>query len=167
MRSQPVDPLSPRWDLGIIPCTSGKHADGVTPLTLYKGGPFATMIRHAQQRCDHVLIMSAKFGLLRLDDPVSYYDAYLPKLPPQMRERLRERTAGQLAENIPQALRKPWNERRVLSYLPEAYHDFLMVVAAESYKHVFRRPYAHLGMLTMIATLSAEIACYGSSPSRR
>lgn len=161
-----IDPLSPRWDLGIIPCTSGKNPEGVTPLTLYKGGPFATMVRHAQQRCDHILIMSAKFGLIPTDAPVSYYDTYLPNLSPQMRERLRVQVRAQFAEGVPQALRKPWSERRVLSYLPEAYYDFLLE-AHPTYAQRFRRPYKGMGMLRLIACLSAEIAVYGKSPSRR
>lgn len=168
MRSQPVDPLSPRWDLGIIPCTAGKHADGVTPLTLYKGSVFSLMMRHAQQRCDHILIMSAKYGLLRLDDPVSYYDAYLPELEERQREALAFKIRAQLAEGIPQTLRKPWSERRILSYLPHAYQALLTERAASpALRHLFRRPYAGIGMLTQAAILAAEISTYGQSPARR
>lgn len=161
-----VDPLRPRWDLGIIPCTSGKHAEGVTPLTLYKGSGFSLMMRHAQQRCDHILIMSAKFGLIPLDAPVAYYDAYLPTLSPQMRERLRVMVKAQLAEDIPKALRKPWGDRRVLSYLPEAYYAFLTEVHPGVACRI-RRPYKGLGMLRLSACLAAEIEAYGKNPARR
>lgn len=166
MRNQAVEPLSPRWDLGVIPCTAGKNPDGVTPLTLYKGSMFGAMMKHAQQRCDHVLIMSAKFGLLRLNDPVAYYDTYLPDLSPQMRERLKVRVRAQIAEGIPQALRKPWTERRVLSYLPEAYYQFLLE-AATGPVSFWSRPYKGLAMFGLINCLTAEIAGYGSQPSRR
>ena len=158
--------LSPRWDLGIIPCTAGKHADGVTPLTLYKGSAFSLMMRHARQRCDHILIMSAKYGLLRLDDPVSYYDAYLPELTEQQRQNLRLKLRAQLAETIPQSLYKDWPQRRVLSYLPKAYQDFLHL-ETQKYRHVFHRPYQGLNMLRLSACLSAEIELYGKSPARR
>lgn len=166
MRSHPVDPLSPRWDLGVIPCTASKRADGVTPLTLYKGPIFKAMVTHACQRCDHILIMSAKFGLLRLDDPVSYYDTYLPDLSPQMREHLKVQVRAQIAEGIPQALRKPWAARRVLSYLPEAYYQFLLE-AAPGPVGTWSRPYKGLAMFGLINCLSAEIAGYGSSYARR
>lgn len=166
MRTQPVDPLAPRWDLGVIPCTSGKNPDGVTPTTLYKGTLFANMMKHAVQRCDHVLIMSAKFGLLRLDDPVSYYDAYLPDLSPQMRERLKVRVRAQLAEGIPQTLSKPWDQRRVISYLPKAYHAFLLE-ASPAVAQRMRRPFEGMGMFRLVNCLSAEVACYGKSPSCR
>lgn len=166
MRDQPVDPLSPRWDLGIIPCTAGKNPDGVTPLTLYKGATFQTMVKHACQRCDHLLILSAKYGLLRITDPVSYYDAYLPELDDRARQALRLKVRAQLAEGIPQALRKPWGSRRVLSYLPHAYDEFLRL-EAPAFRHVFRRPYAGQNMLTLLATLTAEIQAYGKQPSMR
>lgn len=155
---------SPRYDVGIIPCTAGKHAEGMTARTLYKGGGFATMMRHAAQRCDKVLIMSAKFGLITLDAPVSYYDAYLPDLSPQMRERLIVRMGKQVDELVWGGM--PEGQMpRILSYLPQAYYETLII--ARPISDFVLRPYKKLGMLKLTACLSAEIAGYGHTFQRR
>jgi hypothetical protein len=152
--------FSPRYDLALIPCTSRKNITGMTARSLYMGGPFATMMRHAQQRADRILILSAKFGLLELDAPVSYYDAYLPDLSPQMRERLIVRLRGQL-QAYSQA-HKPWEQTRTLSYLPLAYYE-AVAEASRSVAETFCRPYRKLPMIRCTAVLSAEIVTYGKS----
>ena len=101
------------YDIGVIPCTSGKRPEGLTPLTLYKGLPFSLMMRHAQQRCRVILIMSAKYGLLELTDPVSWYEAYLPELSASERGKL-------LSLLRAQALKKLVG-RKVLWYPNRAY----------------------------------------------
>lgn len=155
------------YDVAIIPCTSGKHANGLTPLTLYKGGPFKLMMRHAQQRTHSILIMSAKYGLLRLDDPVSYYDAYLPDLDATGRAELIERIRNRpLVELLLPGEQREDDQPLVLSYLPKAYHQLLME-ALEFSKSKYRRPYANLGMLSLFAVLSNEIKNYGKLPARR
>ena len=163
-----MNPLQPRWDLGLIPCTSGKNPHGTTPLTLYQGGPFATMVKHALQRCDQILIMSAKYGLLALDAPVAWYNAYLPDLDAVQRQLLAGKMQAQLYP-----LR---GRRRVISYLPLAYHQFLRgtqgvgelavdpICTAE---WIYRRPYHNVGMITAVGVLSRETKNYGTHPARR
>jgi hypothetical protein len=145
------------WDLGIIPCTSGKRPAGLTPLTLYKGGPFALSLRHAQQRCHQVMIMSAHYGLLRLSDPIRYYDAYLPTLTPEQRGAL----LGRLKHQLPQLA-----GLRVLSYLPKAYY-LALLEADPTIVARFQRPYRKLPSLVLFKTLSNEIKHYGIHPARR
>ena len=151
--------LRPRYQIGLIPCTSGKKAGGRTPLTLYKGPGFSTMMKHAQQRCDVIMIMSARYGLLGLNDPVSYYDAYLPDLDDDARSALMERVRC--------AVLPGWDCRSpILSYLPKAYHEFL-VQAKPALTRKLRRPYSNLGMLHLPTVLSNEVKGYGTNPARR
>lgn len=156
---------SPRYDFGLISCTNRKNPQGMTARTLYTGGIFSTQMRHAQQRCDQVLIMSAKFGLLRPEDQVSYYDAYLPELSPQMRVRL-------IVRMREQAQRLIWDRMpdgqlpTILSYLPKAYAE-AFTEADDLLGNLMRRPYQHHAMLQLTALLSAEIVTYGTMEQRR
>ncbi len=149
-----------RYELGIIPCTASKNPAGLTPLTLYKGGPFSLMMRHATQRCDRVLIMSAKYGLLDLNDPVRWYEAYLPTLDDPQKAELRARIQQQ---KITTACTSVFG---AISYLPKAYWDFLSsakpALCADTH-----RPYKSLPMLTLFKVLSNEVANYGIIPARR
>jgi hypothetical protein len=151
--------MKPRYDVGIIACTRGKNPTGLTPLTLYKGTPFVVAMRHAQQRCGTILILSAKYGLLRTDDPVSYYDAYIPDLDAQGRQALVDRIRAE-----------PWVElyagKRILSYLPEAYFK-LLAEAKPALAATISRPYRGLNMLALARTLSNEQKGYGIYPQRR
>lgn len=147
-----------RWDLALIPCTASKHLTGITPITLYKGGPFSLMMRHAQQRADQILIMSAKYGLLGLGDSVSWYDKYLGNLSPQEHARLVVRLRGQIDPG--------WSGGRVLSYLPKVYFETLLE-ANPAVVGAFHRPYRKLPSLRLFKVLSNEIKNYGQSPSRR
>ena len=161
----------PRWDLGIIPCSSTKDPNAVTAQTLYRGGPFATMMKHARQRCDKIFIMSARYGLLALDDPVVWYEAYLPDLTANERRFLAQRIEDQLSFEkavLPGA--------SVLSYLPLAYHQFLrgtlgvgeLAVDPDFTEHWrYRRPYHNLPSLVMMSTLVHETRNYGTHPARR
>ncbi len=150
-----------RYDVALIPCTATKHATGRTPLTLYKGGPFSLMIRHAQQRADLILIMSAKYGLIDVDADVFYYNAYLPDLTPQARARLIVRLRSQIEDRHSLLM-----GGRVLSYLSKAYYEALAEADALVAVNV-RRPYKKLPMLPLFKILSNEIKSYGQSPSRR
>lgn len=149
-----------RWAVGLVACSASKRPDGLTPLTLYKGSPFSITMQHACQRCDRVLIMSAKYGLLDLSDPVRYYDTYLGDLDERQRAALcqRIRDGGKLSGVDPKV--------RILSYVPEVYHE-LLIEALPHLAPQIRRPYAHIRSLTMLAILSKETRNYGSNPSRR
>lgn len=147
--------LTPRWDVGIVACSSSKHPGGMTPLTLYKGAPFSVTMKHACQRCDRVLIMSAKYGLLDLADPVRYYDTYIGNLSPVERALLWRDI--RYADKLPRGA-------TVLSYLPEAYQKLLDEALPWL---VVRRPYAHIRFITMMAILSKETKNYGKQPARR
>lgn len=156
-----MDPLRPRWHVGLVACSASKRPGGLTPLTLYKGAPFSITMQHACQRCDRVLIMSAKYGLLDLHDPVQYYDTYLGDLDAAERLALQRRIYdSSKLHYLPDGV-------RILSYLPEAYHALLVEALPHLASVRVRRPYAHIRSLTMMAILSKEIRNYGKEPSRR
>lgn len=142
------------YELGLIPCTKTKNPIGVTPLTLYRSSPFALMLRHAQQRCRRILIMSAKYGLLQPDDRITYYDAYLPTLTPEQRFKLQQ----DLAAGINRLRLLEVNPSQVLCYLPRVYYSCLLEVdALEEWVPFIHRPYKSLPSLTLMKVLSNEI----------
>lgn len=150
----------PRYAVGIVACSASKRPDGQTPLTLYRGALFSTTVRHACQRCDRVLIMSAKYGLLELNDPVQWYDTYLGHLDHRERAILRKRIVdgGKLTYAYA-------NPRRILSYLPKLYHSELML--ALPHLGAVARPYAGLNLFQLVQVLSNEVKNYGTQPARR
>lgn len=147
-----------RYDVGIIPCTSKKNPNGQTPLTLYKGVSFSMMMRHAQQRCDVILIMSAKYGLIGLDEPIRWYEAYLPNLPEEDRKIL-------LAKLREQAIAKLLG-KKVLWYPSKVYWETLLEAFPRIAENI-RRPYRKLGNLRLYKVLSNEIKNYDTLPARR
>lgn len=152
--------LSDHYDVGIIPCTSKKRPEGATPVSLYMGTTFSLMMRHAQQRCETVLVLSARYGLLRLTDPVAYYDQHLERLTSQERAALIYRISA-----------KPWVDlyagKRILSYLPNAYFDVL-AEAKPALAATIRRPYRSVfNNPTIRELLSWEIKNYGKNPAVR
>lgn len=147
-----------RYDIALIPCTKMKNPVGVTPLTLYKGGPFSLMLRHAQQRCNRVIIMSAKFGLLKMDDRVHSYEAYLPALTEGERTKLEYLIRLQTAR---------LDGGSICSYLPRAYYEFLAdCVPAEVVARI-KRPYRNLPSLSLYKVLSNEIKGFEAGYARR
>lgn len=103
-----------RYDIGLIPCTATKNPHGLTPLTLYKGGPFSLMVNHARQRCKRIVIMSAKYGLLEENAKVQYYDTFIGDLNED------ERRA--LVRNVQLSfLFDGWQGASILSYLWKPY----------------------------------------------
>lgn len=150
---------APCYELGIIPCGRAKNAVGVTPLTLYRSTPFTVMVRHAQQRCGRILIMSAKYGLLRPNDRVAHYDNHLAALSLEQRERL----AGEMLIQWWLHHLKEVNPSQVLCYLPKAYFDLMASLAHyRIWCNGLRRPYKNLGMRQLIRVLSNEIQGFES-----
>lgn len=147
------------YDVALVPCTKSKHVGGLTPLTLYKGGPFSLMMRHAQQRASCVFIVSAKYGLLNPREPVQHYEAYVPTLTPIQRQALVQRMRWQL-----DAVDALWGH--VISYLPRAYHEVLSEADAD-FADACARPYKHLPMLTLFKVLSVEIKDYDQKNTTR
>jgi len=147
-----------RYEIGLIPCTKTKSPIGITPPTLYKGGPFSLMMRHAQQRCDRVIIMSAYFGLLKMDDRVHDYEAYLPGLD----EAARRALALRIVERSDLL-----DGASICSYLPKAYYEFLAAVIDPQIVQRIRRPYRNLPMLSLYKVLSNEIKGHETGLARR
>lgn len=157
------------FNLALIPCTDRKDSRaGGVPMRaahLYSASPrFQLMYRHAMQRASRIVIMSALYGLINPDDEVRYYNAYLPTLSQQDREALRDKVRNQT-----KALALQGEALRVLSYLPQAYHDFLVDAGGEPLRAGWnmRRPYAGLDMFAQAQVLRLEVAYYGKLPDRR
>lgn len=147
-----------RWDVGFISCSASKNPTGTTPTTLYRGTIFAIQMKHAMQRCDQVIIVSAKYGLLQLTDSVSWYDQYLGGMTEDQLASWRSLVASQLGK-LPVDL---WKTR--LSYLPAGYHDQLLLAAP--WLSPMRRPYV-IRMQPQMRILFNEIKNYGINPDRR
>ena len=150
-----------RYSLALIPCTKTKNPAGVTARTLYRGGIFSLMLRHAMQRCDRVLIMSALHGLVELDAPIGPYDAFLLALSPYDRALLARKMKPQVDALI--------EEPRILSYLYIPYFNFFRDLAPKAVVDATHRPYKGLptAPATLQRVLSNEIRCYETHPSRR
>lgn len=134
------------YQLGIIPCTRTKNKNGKTARTLYHGGPFSQRMQHAMARCDRILILSAKYGLIPPEHPVEWYEAFLPTLSTEARAALAQEVQLQLLFiNLPPP-------GRVLSYLPESYNDFLRglvepcVAPGFTESWDYHRPFSHMYM---------------------
>lgn len=147
-----------RWDVGFISCSSSKNPSGQTARTLYRGAIFITQFRHALQRCNEVVIVSAKYGLLRPDDHATWYDQYLGNLSPAEMLRWKAMVASQLKPFDPGR----WSRR--LSYLPIMYQSAVEEACPELFP--LRSPY-RIRAITQISILSKEIKNYGQIPSRR
>lgn len=139
--------MNKHYSLGIIPCTKTKRADGKTARTLYAGGPFSLFMRHALQRCDVVMIMSARYGLLELNASVRYYDATMGTLTSVERQELIRKLRMQM----------PWLVgRRTLAYVPKVYYE-VALEACPGIAASWHRPYKTLPMLPLWALLKREI----------
>lgn len=156
--------MSKRYALALIPCSKRKNPIGITPITLYGSSSFSVMLRHAQQRCDRVLIMSAKYGLLELHERMAYYEAYLPDLNLEQRAELaKEMRAKVLAFGILDV-----DPVQVLSYLPKAYFDFLASIdIAAAWACQINRPYKNLPLLRGMKVLTDEIRDFPTNPTTR
>lgn len=154
--------------LALLPCTKTKNPHGLTAQTLYSGGAFSLMMRHAQQRADRIMILSAKYGLLDLADPVEPYEQWLPDLKPEERQRLARLVEFQL---LALQLEEPV---LVISYLPKAYHEFFRGVNGDGVSPgytkawIYRRPFAKVAFTKYFVTFANEIKSYAEGkPQRR
>lgn len=145
------------YELGIVPCTKTKNPTAQTAQTLYRGGPFSLMMRHAVLYCERVIIMSAKHGLLDLNEKVTYYDAYLPNLSRSERDVFVNKLSDQLLKI---------ESFETLSYLPKVYFD-ACCEALPQVTETWHRPFKHLPMHTCWKVLSEEIAAHGKSSAGR
>lgn len=140
------------YDLALIPCTKNKNPMGVTPASLYRSSPFSITMRHAQQRCGRVLIMSAKYGLLDLTDRVAYYDWFIATLT----EAQRVAMIGELRTSIEAKKLLAFDPTKTLSYLPALYFQTLAAETGSHWAMHVVRPYKKLPSLTMMKVLSNE-----------
>lgn len=125
---------------------------GVTPVSLYRSSPFSITMRHAQQRCGRILIMSAKYGLLDLTDRVAYYDWFIATLTES------QRTEMVVSLHLTVQAKKlvGFEPPQVLSYLPALYFQTLAAETGPTWAMRVHRPYKALPSLTMMRVLSNE-----------
>lgn len=138
------------YDVGLIPCTANKNPHGLTPLTLYKGGPLSLMVRHARQRCKRIVIMSAKYGLLEEDAQVQYYDTFIGDL--TMEQKL------DLIDCVREDLDCiAWKKATVLSYLWKPYWAVFQQANESRFQLNVRTPYMGIPSLILYKILSNEL----------
>ena len=147
------------YDLALIPCTKMKNPMGVTPVSLYRSSPFSITMRHAQQRCGRVLIMSAKYGLLDLTDRVAYYDWFIATLTEEQRVAM----LAELQVSIEAKRILNYEPPRVLSYLPALYFQTLAELTGWQWAMTVHRPYKTLPSLTMMKVLANETKGFGTT----
>ena len=116
------------------------------------------LMKHASQRCDRILILSGKHGLISPDAKISWYDSWINTLPPDEYLQLTDRVSHQL-----QALSEPV---AVLCYLPKAYYGLLEDAGIPS-TWTIHRPYASVAFTAFKKTFANEIKNYGVLPARR
>lgn len=148
-------PLTGRFDVAIIPCGGAKHPPSpygpYKAALLYKGTPFRKNLEHAQIFAERVLILSAKYGLVDLDDKIEWYEAYLPDLDVRERWILHNRIKDQYI--FKHLNRMHATGGQFVSYLPKAYQEALDAALPWLQPS---RPYAGLTMLQMIKRLNQE-----------
>lgn len=114
----------------IIPCGGKKVGHTTTARNLYTGSAFqlalATVEEAAALDGARVLIMSAKHGLLELDDMVAPYDVKLDRT-------TKAHEGIQLDELTEQALQLGLDESEVYAFLPAAYFERLHAALSSVY----------------------------------
>ena len=144
--------MKPPYASALVACSAKKNPYATTARSLYRGSLFMLSMRHAMHKAERVLIMSAKYGLLRPEDQVRHYDAYLPELSAAERAALLARIRAQ-ADLVT-------SSGRLLSYLPAAYWE-LLAEALPELEGKTDRPYKGIRLLTLCARLAGEIKAEG------
>ena len=67
--------------IGIISCVSKKQEGTHAARDLYTSDLFKKSLEYAEKNYDQVLILSAKYGVVHLDDQISNYDLTLNNFP--------------------------------------------------------------------------------------
>lgn len=146
------------YDLAILPCSARKDPYGTTALSLYKSGRTLMILKHARQRARGFIFMSAKYGLLRPDDPVSNYDEFLGAFTGPQRDALAQVIREQIKAGI------LGDGGRILSYVPIDYLRLLLTADPG----VIRAPYLGLALFDFNKVISNETKNHARGyPSRR
>jgi len=89
--------------LGLIACSKLKAASGRPSSLLYQGALFKKSMVLAKRTCDQIAILSAKYGLLDLNQIIEPYDETLSRMPKKAREDWARKVTYQLDEQYPTA----------------------------------------------------------------
>ncbi len=98
--------------VGIIPCAAAKHQQTAQAEFLYESQNFQAQLECAKSNCDEVLILSAKHGLLSLDEWVEPYDVKMGEGSPE------EITWQEVAHQVRDRF-MVWNEETYSWEMPE------------------------------------------------
>lgn len=98
--------------VGIIPCSAAKHQQTAQAEFLYESQNFKAQLECAKSNCDEVLILSAKHGLLSLDEWVEPYDVKMGEGSPE------EITWQEVAHQVRDRF-MVWNEESYSWEMPE------------------------------------------------
>jgi hypothetical protein len=88
--------LSKKPKLALISCSGRKGKTPAPARFLYTGALFKKSLAFAEREYDHSVILSAKHGLLELDDVVEPYDQTLQRMPRPKREEWAQRVSEQI-----------------------------------------------------------------------
>ena len=67
--------------LALIGCSKSKLSTPARARDLYTGSLFTKSLRYAELTCDATAILSAKYGLVQLDDVIHPYNAKITDMP--------------------------------------------------------------------------------------
>jgi len=83
--------------IGLVACSATKAPEARPASQLYRGQLHRLALDYARFTCDEVFILSARHGLVHLDDVLEPYDSHLLQLSRGGREAWGERVVDQLA----------------------------------------------------------------------
>ena len=89
--------------LGLIACSKSKGPKRSLAFLLYQGALFRKSLSLASRRCDHVCILSAKHGLVNLNDPLEPYEQTLSGMALSERKAWARKVCAQIADQYPGA----------------------------------------------------------------
>ncbi|HKX35955.1 MAG TPA: hypothetical protein VJM79_04725 [Rhizorhapis sp.] len=87
--------------LGLIACSKSKGRHASLALLLYKGALFQKSMALARRTHDAVAILSAKHGLVDLDETIAPYEMTLNNMPKADRQAWAARTRAQILARYP------------------------------------------------------------------
>ena len=66
--------------VGLVACCSKKEDKKTKAVDMYKSTLFTSSMKYLKKRCDKIYILSAKYGLVELDNEIDVYNVTLNKI---------------------------------------------------------------------------------------
>lgn len=104
--------------VGLIACSKSKGPSPAPARSLYRGALFRKSLAYAEATCDAVVILSAKFMVVKPDDVIPPYDASLYEMTKAEKQNWADQVVIQLAAMFPAAT--------LVYFTPDAYEEMLL-----------------------------------------